>query len=104
MGIVDGSPTSMGIEASGIVTKVGPDIRNIAVGDSVMLLSAGGCFASPIVVSEKLCQKIPHELSLEEAATMPCVFSTVIRSLINVARIGNRQVSKDTYLDFFIHG
>ena len=103
MGIVDDSPTSMGIEASGTVMKVGPDVHDLAVGDTVMLLSAGGCFASPIVVSEKLCAKISDDLPLEEAATMPCVFSTVIHSLFNVARIEKGQVSNDTCLDFFIH-
>jgi NADPH:quinone reductase-like Zn-dependent oxidoreductase len=35
-------------------TQVGPNVHNLAIGDTVMLLSAGGCFASPIVVSEKL--------------------------------------------------
>ena len=97
MGIVDDSPTSIGIEASGTVTKVGPDTRNLAVGDSVMLLSVGGCFASPILVSEKLCVKIPENLPLEEAATMPCVFSTVIHSLINLGRMQKGQVSNGAY-------
>jgi NADPH:quinone reductase-like Zn-dependent oxidoreductase len=96
MGIVDDSPTNMGIEASGTVTKVGPDVQNLAIGDTVMLLSAGGCFASPIVVSEKLCAKVSDDLPLEEAATMPCVFSTVIHSLLNVARIEKGQVSSDS--------
>ncbi|CAP96413.1 Pc21g15160 [Penicillium rubens Wisconsin 54-1255] len=91
MGIVDDSPTNMGIEASGTVTKVGPNVHNLAIGDTVMLLSAGGCFASPIVVSEKLCAKVSDDLPLEEAATMPCVFSTVIHSLLNVARIEKGQ-------------
>ncbi|PGH03116.1 hypothetical protein AJ79_07443 [Helicocarpus griseus UAMH5409] len=91
LGIMDGSPTSMGIEASGTVMKVGPNVQNLATGDTVMLLSAGGCFASPIVVSEKMCMKITDDLPLEEAATMPCVFSTVIHSLLNVARIEKGQ-------------
>ncbi|KAJ5642948.1 uncharacterized protein N7484_005455 [Penicillium longicatenatum] len=91
MGIVDDSPTSMGIEASGTVTNVGPEVHDLIVGDSVVLLSAGGCFASPIVVPRKLCHKIPDNLPLEEAATMPCVFSTAIHSLLNVARIEKGQ-------------
>ncbi|OQE82653.1 hypothetical protein PENNAL_c0035G03199 [Penicillium nalgiovense] len=91
MGVVDDSPTSMGIEASGIVMKVGPNVQNLAIGDTVMLLSAGGCFASPIVVSEKMCAKVSDDIPLEEAATMPCVFSTVIHCLLNVARIERGQ-------------
>lgn len=100
MGVVDDSPTSMGIEASGIVMKVGPNVQNLAIGDTVMLLSAGGCFASPIVVSEKMCAKVSDDIPLEEAATMPCVFSTVIHCLLNVARIERGQVSSDPYLVF----
>ncbi|SCV54257.1 uncharacterized protein FFB14_13561 [Fusarium fujikuroi] len=33
-------------------------------------------FSTQVIVSENLCEKIPDNLSFEDAATMPCVFAT----------------------------
>jgi NADPH:quinone reductase-like Zn-dependent oxidoreductase len=82
----------MGIEASGLVTKTGDRVSNLKVGDRVMLVIGGGSFATIIQTTDERCIKIPDELSLEEAATMPCVFSTAIYALINMARVEKSQV------------
>ncbi|KAK1979840.1 KR domain-containing protein [Colletotrichum cereale] len=86
MGIVDSNNSSLGLEAAGIVRQTGPDTEALAKGDRVFVFG-GGCFSTGIVVSEKLCVKIPDALSFEDAATMPCVFSTVIHGLLDIARL-----------------
>ncbi|GKT61721.1 polyketide synthase [Colletotrichum tofieldiae] len=86
MGIVDSNISSLGLEAAGIVRQTGPDTKALAAGDRVFVFG-GGCFSTGIVISEKLCVKIPDTLSFEDAATMPCVFSTVIHGLMDIARL-----------------
>ncbi|KAK2038839.1 KR domain-containing protein [Colletotrichum somersetense] len=86
MGIVDSNASSPGLEAAGVVRQTGPDTKALAEGDRVFVFG-GGCFSTGIVISEKLCVKIPDALSFEDAATMPCVFATVIYGLLDVARI-----------------
>ncbi|EQB57236.1 KR domain-containing protein [Colletotrichum gloeosporioides Cg-14] len=86
MGIVDSANSRMGLEAAGVVREIGPKVRALAPGDRVFVFG-GGCFSTGITISEKLCVKIPDSLSFEDAATMPCVFSTVIHGLLEVGRL-----------------
>ncbi|KAI8272976.1 Highly reducing polyketide synthase FUM1 [Colletotrichum sp. SAR 10_98] len=86
MGIVDSANSRMGLEAAGVVREIGPNVRALAPGDRVFVFG-GGCFSTGITISEKLCVKIPDSLSFEDAATMPCVFSTVIHGLLEVGRL-----------------
>ncbi|KAF2686174.1 ketoacyl-synt-domain-containing protein [Lentithecium fluviatile CBS 122367] len=77
----------LGYESCGVVTKVGPEARNLKVGDRVYCSSGGGAFTSRLVLREKLCFRIPDTLSMVEAATMPIVYCTVMYCLEDVARI-----------------
>ncbi|KAI8160165.1 Highly reducing polyketide synthase [Colletotrichum sp. SAR 10_70] len=86
MGIVDSANSRMGLEAAGVVREIGPNVRTLAPGDRVFVFG-GGCFSTGITISEKLCVKIPDSLSFEDAATMPCVFSTVIHGLLDIGRL-----------------
>lgn len=89
MGIVGGN--GLGLEAAGIVTRIGADVRTLNVGDRVMLMR--DCtFATRQVLSEDLCERIPSGLSFEDAATMPCVFATSIYSLFNIGDLKRGQV------------
>ncbi|WYZ46092.1 hypothetical protein EsH8_IX_000317 [Colletotrichum jinshuiense] len=86
MGIVDSNIGNLGLEASGVVRQTGPNAKELTPGDRVFVFG-GGCFSTGIIISEKLCVKIPESLSFEDAATMPCVFSTVIHGLLDVGRL-----------------
>ncbi|KAH7400779.1 hypothetical protein DE146DRAFT_653958 [Phaeosphaeria sp. MPI-PUGE-AT-0046c] len=83
LGIVDGPKHKLGLEGAGIVTRTAPGVENLRVGDRVFTCDRG-CLATTMVTSAKLCARIPDSLSFEDAATMPCVYSTVIHSLINL--------------------
>lgn len=90
-GIVDIPEEGLGLEASGIVTTVGPGVKDLRVGDRVFLLSRGS-FSTSVTVPEELCEKIPDSLSLQDAATMPCVYATAMYSLFDVGRLRKGQV------------
>lgn len=91
MGIVDATKDGIGLEGAGIVRRVGPKVNDFQVGDRVMMFEHG-CFSTRIAISAKFCAKIPSDLSFEEAATLPCVYSTVIHSLLTIGRLEKGQV------------
>lgn len=91
MGVVDGTTDGIGLEGSGIIRQIGPDVERLHIGDRVLIFGKG-CFATRYITSAKLCAKIPDNLSFEEAATMPCVYSTVIYSLMTVGKLEKGQV------------
>ncbi|KAJ5720443.1 Acyl transferase/acyl hydrolase/lysophospholipase [Penicillium malachiteum] len=84
--IVEAPGNGFGLEAAGVVHRTGPNVRDLEVGDRIMLLSSD-CFSTDVVVSEKVCERIPAGLSFEDAATMPCVFATAVYSLFEVGNL-----------------
>jgi len=91
MGVVPVSPAGLGLEAAGIVSSIGSNVQDFAVGDHVFTFQLG-CFSSKITMAAKQCVKIPDELSFEDASTMGCVFATAIYALIHVGRLERKQV------------
>lgn len=91
MGMVKGTKEGIGLEGAGIVRGIAPGVKGFAIGDRVMMFEHG-CLSTRIAVSAKLCTKIPEEISFEEAATLPCVYSTVIHSLLITGRLEAGQV------------
>lgn len=90
MGIVELVKGHVGVEAAGVVLRTGPDVKHLQAGDEVFI-AATGCFSTGLVVSAELCVKMPKGLTYEEAATMPCVFSTVIYGLMDIGRMQEGQ-------------
>ncbi|KLJ11109.1 hypothetical protein EMPG_09776 [Blastomyces silverae] len=80
----------LGVEAAGIVSAVGPDVKDLRIGDRVMLLR-NGSFRSHVVSPERLCVKIPGGLIFENAATMPAVFATAVYSLLHLGGLQRYQ-------------
>src|SRR6266536_5431244 len=92
-GIVEIPEQGFGLEASGVISSVGSEVKDLQVGDRVMLFSRG-CFSTSVTVSEKICEKIPDNLSFEDAATMPCVYATAMYSLFNIGRLEKGKVGR----------
>lgn len=97
MGILDsqasasGSRSLLGIEGVGIIREVGPEVRDLSVGQRVFMMASHGCFATRLTISGKYCAPIPDSLDSEGAATMPCVFATAIYGLIDVGQLRANQ-------------
>ncbi|KAI9658048.1 MAG: Type I Iterative PKS [Bathelium mastoideum] len=90
MGVVEGTKEGLGLEGSGIIRNVGPDVQDLRIGDRVCMFEHG-CFSTRMITSSQAVAKIPDDLSFEEAATMPCVYVTVIHSLITVGQLKKDQ-------------
>ncbi|KAJ6441489.1 56kDa selenium binding protein (SBP56) [Purpureocillium lavendulum] len=86
MGIVQGLKPGLGLECAGVIRRVGSEVRGLTVGDRVVSFDHG-FFASRVTTSSKLVAKIPDNLTFEEAATMPCVYSTAMHALVKVGGV-----------------
>lgn len=71
-------PAPMGREASGVVTAVGAEVENFAVGDMVLGFAAKGqgTFAKHTVLDAAQTVQKPEELSFAEAAALPVAGAT----------------------------
>ncbi|KAK0385887.1 hypothetical protein NLU13_7064 [Sarocladium strictum] len=94
MGIVEGQKVEgngLGCECAGIITHVGPGAQHLLrVGDRVCV-AASNTYTTSLRTTADHCVKIPPDLSFQDAATMPCVYGTVIQGLVNLARLEKGQ-------------
>ncbi|KAG6361752.1 hypothetical protein INS49_009980 [Diaporthe citri] len=82
----------MGLECSGIITRLGPEAQKqgLEVGDRVMALLLGP-FASRAQISWHGVVHMPEGMSFEDAASLPMVFSTAFVALVDDARLREGQ-------------
>ncbi|PHH89840.1 hypothetical protein CDD83_5136 [Cordyceps sp. RAO-2017] len=69
MGIVDDRKDSMGVEAAGVIARVGSAVRHVKAGDRVMAIF-NSCFSTRTAIPAQLVALIPEDLGFEDAATM----------------------------------
>lgn len=85
MGLYPGPPMAHeipGLEFAGQVVAVGERVTEHAVGDAVMGISNGGCYAERLTVHERLAMKVPDALPLSDAGAFPEVFITAWDALV----------------------
>lgn len=75
-------PFVPGLDASGEILEVAPDVSHWQVGDRVMAGSKGGTFAEQIVVPAAACSTLPPALSFEEGACWQTAASTAWHALV----------------------
>ncbi len=76
-----GASDILGLEVSGIIAKVGPEVSDHSVGDEVCALLAGGGYAEYCVAPASSCLPVPTGMSLVEAGALPETFFTVWANL-----------------------
>lgn len=76
----------LGAECSGIVTKVGQQVKDIEVGDRVACVHLGA-FANRIRTPAATVQAIPGSMNFATAAALPVIFCTAHYALNHVARL-----------------
>jgi NADPH:quinone reductase-like Zn-dependent oxidoreductase len=84
MGILEGK--GLGLEGSGVITEIGSEVDDLAVGDRTCY-SEYGRLSTRIKVPTSRCARIPGNIAFDEAATMPCVFGTAIHCLLDIGRL-----------------
>lgn len=77
-----GAPAEIpGLEYAGEVDAMGEGVGLWAVGNRVMGITGGGAHAEYVIVHEREAIRIPHNLSVEEAAAVPEAFLTAYDAL-----------------------
>lgn len=80
----DASPI-LGLEMAGTVEQIGKDVSGWRVGDRVMALLSGGGYAQYAAIKADIAIKVPEELHLDQAASIPEVYLT---SYLNMLQLG----------------
>jgi myxalamid-type polyketide synthase MxaB len=76
----------LGLECAGEVVAVGSEVKNFAIGDTVVAVAAGS-FSQFVTVNAALVAHKPKGLDFTAAATMPTAFLTAFHALVELAQI-----------------
>ena len=77
---------TVGFECAGRIVRVGDDIEDFSPGDRVMAM-APACFASHVTVTSDAVARLPDNVALEDAATIPVAFLTAHYALDHLANL-----------------
>ncbi|UVS76492.1 NAD(P)H-quinone oxidoreductase [Actinokineospora sp. UTMC 2448] len=83
-----GSSEIVGLECSGTVVEVAPDVTGWSIGDEVCALLAGGGYAELVAVPAAQLMPVPSGVDLVSAAALPEVACTVWSNVVQTARLG----------------
>ncbi|RDW64648.1 beta-ketoacyl synthase-containing protein [Coleophoma cylindrospora] len=76
----------LGVDVSGVVTRIGTAVTGIAVGDRVMTSSCN-TFATFVRFPALGSIPIPEGMSFEDAASMPLIYLTAYYALMTIGRL-----------------
>ena len=92
MKVVEFPKRAIGVEAAGIVRKVGSQVKTLRVGDRVAMIDRG-IFSTTVNILEILCTKVPDHLDFNEASTMFFPYATAMYSLGTIGGLEKGQGS-----------
>ena len=90
MGVLDvypGEAGPLGGECIGEVTELGSAVKDFKVGDVVMVPLTESCMSTQTISEELLTCRVPKNLSINQASTIPVVYSTALHGLKNLAKL-----------------
>ena len=71
-----------GLEYAGAVSAVGADVAGWSVGDRVMGIEAGGCYAEKVATHARQALPVPSAIASADASAIPEVFLTAWDALV----------------------
>lgn len=90
-----GCPEWMGLEISGVIETVGPQVENWKVGARVCALLGGGGYAEYVAVKYDMLMPVPKGLTMEEAAALPEAYAT---SYLNLFLEGHLEAGQTAFI------
>ena len=82
-----GAPAYPGLEVSGVIDALGPQVSSWAIGDEVCALLSGGGYAQLVCVPAGQLLPVPEGISLRDAAALPEVACTVWSNVFLTANL-----------------
>lgn len=92
-----GAPDTPGLEVSGTIAAIGPEVSGLSIGDRVCALVSGGGYAEYCVAPAPQTLPVPDGLDMVAAAGVPETFFTVWSNLFDRARLQPGE-------SFLVHG
>ena len=86
-----GASDILGLECSGVIAAVGPEVTRWKIGDQVCALLAGGGYAEQVVVPVTQCLPVPDGVDIHVAASLPEVACTVWSNMVSRAGLRHGQ-------------
>ena len=83
-----GASEILGLEVSGSVAQLGPNVSDVQIGQHVCVLLSGGGYAEYVAAPAGLLMPVPESWSMTEAAGLPEVFLTAYLNLFLEAGLG----------------
>jgi len=80
-------PTGIGVEASGIIEKIGNDVTDFKIGDRVMGLCRFSSYASHVVLDEQMAMQVPEHFDMDHAGAFPLVYMTAYMMIFDQCNI-----------------
>lgn len=74
-----------GLEVSGTIENMGPNVAGFEIGDEICALIGGGGYAEYVVAPFRQCLPVPEGVSLENAASLPETFFTIWNNIFDIA-------------------
>ncbi|WP_262706258.1 MULTISPECIES: NAD(P)H-quinone oxidoreductase [Streptomyces] len=96
-GLKPGAVERLGLECAGRVVAIGAEVTDVALGDEVCALLAGGAYAEQVAVDAALVLRAPAGPTLDEVGALPEMAATVWSNLIDLGGLRSG-------LDVLIHG
>jgi putative PIG3 family NAD(P)H quinone oxidoreductase len=82
-----GSSDILGVEFSGSIVEMSPDVSEWKVDDEVLGLAGGGAYAEYIAINQLHIIAKPRYLTWVEAASIPEVFLTAFQALVVIGQV-----------------
>lgn len=82
-----GESEILGLEVAGVVSEVAADVTDVAVGERVCALLAGGGYATEAIVPAGMLMRLPEAMSFEEGAAIPEAFLTAYSNLVWLGKL-----------------
>jgi putative PIG3 family NAD(P)H quinone oxidoreductase len=92
-----GSPPYPGMECSGRIIELGPEVTGWQVGDEVCALLGGGAYAEQVAVPQGQLLPVPDGVSLVDAAALPEATCTIQGTVYQMAHLAPGET-------FLVHG
>ncbi len=92
-----GASDILGLECSGVIAELGPNVTGWQVGDQVCALLAGGGYAQRVAVPAAQVMPLPGGVDVIAAAALPEVACTVWSNAVMLGRLSKGDV-------FLVHG
>lgn len=80
-------PFSPGFEVAGVVSAIGPDVADFAVGDRVIATMDYGAYSEQVVVEDFLAHPFPASMDFATAASFPVAYGTSYVGLLRRSHI-----------------